>query len=205
MENERKIEVLVIMAFIVFIVLIIFILLLIIKGTTTNKFISNSGKSSGVSYNYYNLTTINNYPSSIQGKIITTSKGNKDVIQKRVVDNAKTIVVYKDKYYSNKDYNDERSIFNNNRENLKYSIYTRHIKEKDELGSYDERFDVYVKNQDSVGGYFEVTFNFEDCYGEKFTEALTKYIKPRETEKFEYMEIWYKDQGICDWDYDVFS
>jgi hypothetical protein len=184
--NERIIQALVVMAFVIFIILIIFILLLMIKGTSSNSSNSNTAKSSGASYTYYNLTTINNYQNSVQG---------------RVVDNQRTVVVYNDRNHNE----DDESIFGKNREQLEYSSYSRHFREKDDFGSYIEEFNVYVKNEDSVGGYFQVIFYFENCYGDEFSESITKYIQPRETEKFKYKEIWYKEKGICDWDYDIFS
>lgn len=181
MENQRKIEGLIIIAFIVFIILVVFILILMFKGTSSNTSPnSNPDKSSGVIYNYYNFTTINDYRNPYQGKVVY----NHD---RKVV------------------YNHEENIWGNGREELEYSSYSKHIREKNTFGNYVEEFYVYVENEDSVGGYFEVVFYFENCYGDEFTEALTKYIKPGETEKFKYMEIWYKEKGICDWEYDVFS
>jgi len=182
-ENERTIQALVIMAFIVFIILILFIILLMIKGTTSSSNSIQKG-SSGATYNYYNFTTVNNYENNYE----RTLNG-------RVVYNREREVVH----------NDKTNIWGNGREELEYSSYSRHFREKDELGSYVEEFNVYVKNEDNVGGYFQVEFYFENCYGDDFVESLTKYITPGETEKFRYVDIWYKQRGICDWDYEVFS
>jgi uncharacterized protein YxeA len=176
MENERKIEILAIILFGVLLLLVV--LVLANSALQTQRTI--------VYNNYYTENTTNNYGTSSSGKVVY---------------NPRTFVVYKDK----ENYNDREIIFENDEDELDYSSYSRHFREKDELGSYVEEFDVYVRNEDSVGGYFQVVFYFENCYGEEFAESITEYIKPRETEKFKYMDIWYKEKEICNWDYKIFS
>lgn len=181
MENERRIEGLVIIAFIVFIILVIFILILIFKGTSqNNSYNSNQEKSSGAVYNYYNFNTVNNYPTTKTGRVVYNNE--KDVV-----------------------YNYPKNMWGNGREELEYSSYSKHLREKDTFGNYIDEFYVYVENEESVGGYFKVVFYLENCYGDEFEEVLTKYIKPGETEKFKYTDMWYKQKGICDWEYGVFS
>jgi len=191
MENERRIEILVIMAFVIFIILILFLIVLMIQGTSSSGKNSNK-ESSGIVYNYYNLTTINSYPNSVQGRVVY----NRDVvyIREKNLDSNWEI-----------DENENTNIWGNGEEELEYSSYSRHFREKDDFGSYVEEFRVYVKNTDSIGGYFEVIFNFEDCHGEEYSEAITEYLKPKETHIFKYKDIWYKERDICDWNYEVLS
>jgi hypothetical protein len=208
MEKERTIEILVILIFGVLLLLAI----IIVTGFVSPSY--GSSTQGTVINNYY---TQNNTPSNINSDYRNTGSGNiiypstnyEPLMQRKVVDNDRTVVVYKNRDYWDEDYNerynDDKDIFGNNRGELEYSSYSRHLKEKDTFGSYIEQYNVYVKNTDSVGGYFEVMFNFEDCYGEKYTEALTKYIKPRETMKFNYMDMWYKEKDICNWDYSISS
>jgi len=64
------------------------------------------------------------------------------------------------------------------------------------------RYEVYVKNREYVGGYFNVKFYFEDYYGREKSESITYYIPAREEklflfkdispDRYKYRSWWYK-------------
>ena len=51
------------------------------------------------------------------------------------------------------------------------------------------RYEVYVKNREYVGGYFNVKFYFEDYYGRTRSESITHYIPAREEKLFLFKDI----------------
>jgi hypothetical protein len=208
MEKERTIEILVVLIFGVLLLLAVIIL----TGSVSSSY-SSPVKTTVINNYYTQNNTLSNmnseYRSPNSGNRIYTSTNYEPLMQRKVVDNDRIVVVYKNRDYWDEDYNDKyydnEDIFGNRKGELEYSSYTKHFREKNEFGSYVEEFNVYVKNEDSVGGYFQVEFYFENCYGDDFVESLTKYISPGKTEKFRYVDIWYKQRGICDWDYEVSS
>jgi len=70
------------------------------------------------------------------------------------------------------------------------------------LGNDIHRYEVYVKNREYVGGYFNVKFYFEDYYGREKSESITYYIPAREEklflfkdispDRYKYRSWWYK-------------
>ncbi len=52
-----------------------------------------------------------------------------------------------------------------------------------------ENYEVYVYNEEEVGGYFEVTYIFEDAYGREKRYSENKYIRPGKDIKFFYRDV----------------
>jgi len=84
-----------------------------------------------------------------------------------------------------------------------YNAYKK--KAKGILGNDIEDYTVYVKNQDYKPGYFKVKYYFTDYYGATKTETMTHYIKPKESKKFTYKNIYKDKYKFYDWDYEVIS
>ena len=57
------------------------------------------------------------------------------------------------------------------------------------LGNDIDRYEVYVKNREYVGGYFTVIFYFEDYYGKTRSESITHYIPAKEEKLFLFKDI----------------
>jgi len=68
-----------------------------------------------------------------------------------------------------------------------------------------DNYEVYVRNEEFKGGYFEVTFYFEDYYGETSRSSVTHYIPAGEEKKFFYKDISPQRYKYQDWWYDVKS
>ncbi|MBS3086126.1 hypothetical protein J4422_00295 [Candidatus Pacearchaeota archaeon] len=73
------------------------------------------------------------------------------------------------------------------------------------IGNDVNNYEVYVRNEEFKGGYFEVTFYFEDYYGETSRSSETRYIPAREEKKFFYKDISPQRYKYRDWWYDVRS
>lgn len=56
------------------------------------------------------------------------------------------------------------------------------------FNDYD-KYVVEIKNQEKIGGYFEVKFRFRDEDGDRVTKVIRKYLRPSETETFVYRDI----------------
>jgi hypothetical protein len=57
------------------------------------------------------------------------------------------------------------------------------------LGNEVDKYAVYVRNDDYVGGYFKVRFYFSDYYGRTSTESVRYYIPPQQEKTFRYHDI----------------
>lgn len=57
------------------------------------------------------------------------------------------------------------------------------------FGNDIHRYEVYVKNREYIGGYFNVRFYFENYYGRTRSESITYYIPAREEKLFLFKDI----------------
>jgi hypothetical protein len=187
METERIIE--------LFLGLILVALLVIGVMLALNssgfKTSPNYSSSQPQVVNYYNEYTTNNYQNPSQ-----------TIAQGKVVYNYPEGVVYKkyDVFWDNK-YKWEEDEDLEERE-LDYSSYGKTVRREGVFGNRVYDFEVYVKNEDDFGGYFEVVYYLENCQGKKYIETITKYIRSGEKEKFVYTSLGF-DKEFCDWDYSV--
>jgi len=88
---------------------------------------------------------------------------------------------------------------------LDYDYHAYKENKKGIFGNQIEDYTVHVKNQDYKGGYFKVNYYFTDYYGDTKSEAITHYIKPRQSKKFTYKNIYKDKYKYHDWDYQVTS
>jgi len=89
-----------------------------------------------------------------------------------------------------------------------YSRYyesSRFRKSEGIFGNDIHRYEVYVKNREYVGGYFNVKFYFEDYYGRKKSESITYYIPAREEKLFLFKDISPDEYKYRVWWYEVKS
>lgn len=194
MENERIIEI-----FLGVILIAILGLGIILVMMNSNQITTSSGAKGTPTYNYYNEYTTNNYqnpPTTLtsQGRVVYDSSPYRRII-------------YREDYKNREYWNDNWDGWNDNEdekwEELDYSYFGKTVKREGVFGNDVYEFQVYVKNKDSVGGYFRVVYSFEDCSGREFKESITKYIRAGEREKLVYTEVVGFEKEICDWDYKV--
>ena len=88
---------------------------------------------------------------------------------------------------------------------LDYDYYAYKEKTKGIFGNNIEHYTVYVRNQNYKGGYFKVKYHFTDYYGDTKTKTMTHYIKPRESKKFIYKNIYEDKYKFYDWNYEIIS
>jgi len=84
--------------------------------------------------------------------------------------------------------------------NKSYTIQSKKEITKGVLGNEIARYIIYIKNIGDKSKYFKVKFKFNDCYKEKTSTSITKYIQQDDEEKFIYIDIKNK---YCDWDYEI--
>ena len=73
------------------------------------------------------------------------------------------------------------------------------------LGNDIHRYEVYVKNREYAGGYFNVKFYFEDYYGRTRSESISHYIPAREEKLFLFKDISPDRYKYSAWWYEVKS
>jgi len=73
------------------------------------------------------------------------------------------------------------------------------------LGNDIHRYEVYVKNREYAGGYFNVKFYFEDYYGRMKSESISHYIPAREEKLFLFKDISPDEYKYYAWWYEVKS
>ena len=174
-ERERIIELLLGLIFISILLLaVLFVLTSQPVGASTTT-ISNSYNT-----NSYNTNTYSPDKVSDTNTLYVVNRNN--------------VPVYKDFYYVENSYKKDQY--------LKYYSYGKHTKEKDFIGGYVDKFNVYVRNVDKKSGYFKVKFYFEDYDGKKTTEIVTKYIRAGEKETF--TDVQFEKYKYHDWRYEVF-
>ena len=76
------------------------------------------------------------------------------------------------------------------------------------LGNDIDKYEVYVKNKEYVGGYFKVIFYFEDYYGQISSYPMIEYIPAREEklflfkdispDRYKYADSWYKIEPLSE-------
>lgn len=88
---------------------------------------------------------------------------------------------------------------------LDYNYDTYKKTTKGVLGNNVEHYIVHVKNQDYKPGYFRVNYYFTDYYGDTKIETITYYIKPQESKKFIYKNIYKDKYRFYHWNYEVIS
>lgn len=147
--------------------------------------VSASGNSSKIevqnSYNTYNYYSQN--PAWISTKPYIIDKG----------DYLKVYTISKDHEYSDSydrylDYNDWSS------QKMVTGVFGQDI----------PNYKVEVRNNEDVGGYFKVTFYFEDKYGQTESKAMTYYIPAREEHGFVFKDV-SNHYKYYDWHYKIES
>ena len=88
---------------------------------------------------------------------------------------------------------------------MDYDDSSRFRRSEGIIGNDIDNYEVYVRNEEFKGGYFEVTFYFEDHYGETSRSSVTHYIPAREEKKFFYKDISPQRYKYRDWWYEVKS
>ena len=183
-KDRRIIEILAAITFIALLFLVVFIVIGSSQAKTT---ITNS-------YNTYNI-----YPApqtqyvSAKPYIYTGTVYKKPYIIDRG-DYAKVYYVPRDFRYTEP-----------------YDRYSRYYESsrlrtsKGIFGSDIHRYEVYVKNREYVGGYFNVKFYFEDYYGRTRSESITHYIPAREEKLFLFKDISPDKYKYHAWWYEVKS
>ncbi|MFH1643898.1 MAG: hypothetical protein ABIA74_01865, partial [bacterium] len=87
-----------------------------------------------------------------------------------------------------------------------YPDYDYHAYKKTTKGVFGNNIDKYiveVKNKACEEAYFQVKFYFTDSSGRTDTEAVSYYIKPKQSREFVYKDIYSDDYKIKRWDYEV--
>lgn len=87
---------------------------------------------------------------------------------------------------------------------LHFSSFSRQSTSKTIFGSYADKYEVVVRNNEYQGGYFTVKFYFEDPYGRVHTEVITKHVKARSSESFLLKDV-SRDRKYDMWEYEVIS
>src|SRR3989344_213016 len=88
---------------------------------------------------------------------------------------------------------------------MHYNDNARLRKAEGIFGNEINNYEVYVRNEEFKGGYFEVTFYFEDYYGEISRSSETHYIPAREEKKIFYRDVSQQRYKYGDWWYEVKS
>ena len=162
-NEKRMIEILIGAVFIVLLFLVVFLVI----GSSQSKITITD------SYNTYNI-----YPAQ-QAQHLTYPTSN--YYKPYIVDRGD----YARIYYVPSDF----------RYAEPYDRYSRYYESsrlrtsKGILGNDIHRYEVYVKNREYVGGYFNVKFYFEDYYGREKSESINHYIPAREEKLFLFKDI----------------
>ena len=182
MRDRRIVEILAAITFIALLFLVVFIVIGISqpKSTITN------------SYNTYNI-----YPAPRTQYISARPYIYTDTVYAKpyVVDRGD----YARVYYIPRDFRYAES----------YDRYLRYYEEgrlreiKGIFGTDIDRYEVYVRNKEYVGGYFTVRFYFEDYYGRTKSESITHYIPAREEKLFLFKDISPAEHKYRAWWYEV--
>ena len=160
-KEKRLIEIGIGATFILFLLLVV---LLVLGGTGGSKTtITNS-------FNTYNID----------------SSPHKDPVYSKsyMVDRDSYSKVYV-KDYDRYDYYDRYQDYNY----LDYSSWSNHDSIKTIFRTNMDKYEVYVKNRDSIGGYFTVEFYLEDYYGEVTKEKVTQYVAANGEKRFVFKDI----------------
>lgn len=199
MEKQERfvIEVLLGVILVVFLIILIFLFTGVSGKTQTSTVISNSYNtntynSPAPSYSSYN-------PSYSSYRLLTTRPSYRNPYSKPY------IVSNPDYPYTNKVYyvKDDIRYTKSDDRYLRYYDRSQHKTVKSILGTDIDKYEVYVKNRDYIGGYFKVRFYFEDYYGRTSSYSITNYIKPQEEKRFLFKDVSTYDYKYSGWRYEV--
>jgi hypothetical protein len=187
-------------------ILIVFLLLLVflVIGISEGKEVSaeTSAKTNpSIITNSYNTNT---YNVQQQPKDLHTT-ANQRFNDKTYYRDDMARVYYLNSDYYNDDFYDDSSIRNEKDQEryLAYEDYSRLDKGEGIFGNDIDNYEVYVRNEDFAGGYFEVTFYMEDYYGRTVKNSEMHYIPALEEGKFLYKDVNPTRYEYRDWWYDV--
>lgn len=183
MEINQKRVVEIFLAIILVIVLIILILLFTSQSITGKPV---STVSNSYNTNSYNTNSYNRYSLSQPSPPL------------KLYDSTKHM-----RYY--KPYDPYPTYYLKDRKYLTYKSGAEQRRVVGLLGNDIDKYAVYVKNTDHMGGYFTVRFYFKDYYGQVITKSATHYVKPYEERAFLYKDIYADRYKHHDWTYEVIS
>ena len=103
-------------------------------------------------------------------------------------------------YYLEKNVNSRETV---SERNLYFNDYSQLREVEGVLGNRVNNYEVYVANEDYNGGYFKVTFYFEDYNGNVDDESVTQYIDPQGEKRFFYKDVSPSDYKVENWWYSV--
>ena len=87
--------------------------------------------------------------------------------------------------------------------NLRYDDNGTYHRIKGIFGNDINKYNVYVKNKEYVGGYFTVKFYYKDIHRNVKTDSVTRYIKSHETRKFSHQKVY--DDETYYWKHNIVS
>ena len=181
-EKERMIlEIILAVIFLAFLITSSIVIINASKGSETETTITNS-------FNTYNYNT---YPSIQNPHTTLTAKPY-------IVEDDYSRIYYFQNGIKYKDYSQDPI------SDKRYLYYDSSSEFKIEEGLFRNdinRYEVYVKNRDYVGGNFRVVFFFEDYYGNINSQTMISYISAREEKlflikdispsRYDYRKWWY--------------
>ncbi len=207
MEKQERfvIEVLLGVILVVFLIMLIFLFTGVSGKTQTSTVISNSYNTNTYtlptpSYSFYNPPYSSYRPISTRSSYrpLATRPSYRDpyskpyIVSDRYSDTARLYYVKDDIRYTK---SDDRY--------LRYQDFGQHRTVKGIFGNNIDKYEVYVRNRDYIGGYFTVRFNFEDYYGRTSSYSITHYIKPQEEKRFLFKDVSTYDYKYGGWRYEV--
>ena len=108
-------------------------------------------------------------------------------------------------YYLYEDYYDEDYGEFYDMAYLDYSSDSKFERYEGIFGNDVDNYEVYVENEEYTGGYFDVTFYFEDYYGRITERTVRNYIQARESKVFFYRDVSPEKYKYSDWWYEINS
>ena len=88
---------------------------------------------------------------------------------------------------------------------LQYSSWSAYEMTYSVLGTPIADYNVYVKNEENLGGYFKVTYYFDDYDGTQESASETYYIGPHQQQKMVYKDVSPSEYKHGGWHYSVVS
>ncbi len=88
---------------------------------------------------------------------------------------------------------------------LRYDDLGRRRRVQGLFGNEIDRYEVYVRNRDYRGGYFKVNFYFDDYYGRRSSDSITRYIGSQKESRFVFRDMSREKYKYGDWSYEVIS
>ena len=172
------------------------------ETTITNSYNTNS----------YNTNSFNTNPSQTARSAYTTGTQKKIVYSKPYIvdrrdyaadrrgagrrDYSMVYYIKDDSRYSDtKSYSDDRY--------LRYDDFGNFRTYSGIVGNRVDNYEVYIRNREYTGGYFETTFYFEDYYGNIDSKSMTYYVPAREEKTFVFRDVSPPDYKYRTWRYDV--